>query len=156
MFREVAFVPPGLTDYLLAALGYDKIPALFRFLHNKVPCLFSGTRSKQQGNHRTDSQTGQEEAYLLLFREFMHRTRGLRRLGSAATDLAYVACGRFEAFYEYSLQPWDVSAGAFLVQQAGGRLCDFQGGNDFLFGKSIVACNPGVFEELMVLVKKHF
>ncbi|HXC05192.1 MAG TPA: inositol monophosphatase family protein, partial [Bacteroidia bacterium] len=99
---------------------------------------------------------GQEEEYLALFREFMHSTRGLRRLGSAATDLAYVACGRFDAFYEYSLQPWDVSAGAFLVQQAGGRLCDFNGGPDFIFGKSLVASNAGIFEELMKKVKTFF
>jgi myo-inositol-1(or 4)-monophosphatase len=56
---------------------------------------------------------------------FMQNSHGLRRLGSAATDLAYVACGRFDAFYEYSLSPWDVAAGAFLVQQAGGKVCDF-------------------------------
>jgi myo-inositol-1(or 4)-monophosphatase len=99
---------------------------------------------------------GQEEEYMLLFRQFMRSTRGLRRLGSAATDLAYVACGRFEAFYEYSLQPWDVSAGAFLVQQAGGKVCDFQGGKDFIFGKSIVACNDGVFTELMHHVNHYF
>jgi myo-inositol-1(or 4)-monophosphatase len=97
-----------------------------------------------------------EEEYLLLFRELMHNTRGLRRLGSAATDLAYVACGRFEAFYEYSLHPWDVCAGAFLVQQAGGRVCDFKGGTDYLFGKSIVAVNPGIFQEFMIKVGKYF
>jgi myo-inositol-1(or 4)-monophosphatase len=98
----------------------------------------------------------QEEAYLQLFRELMHTTRGLRRLGSAATDLAYVACGRFEAFYEYSLHPWDVSAGAFLVQQAGGKVCDFKGGRDFIFGKSIVACNENIFAEFLKKVRLFF
>jgi myo-inositol-1(or 4)-monophosphatase len=86
----------------------------------------------------------------------MHSTRGLRRLGSAATDLAYVACGRFEAFYEYSLHPWDVCAGAFLVQQAGGRVCDFKGGSDFIFGKSIVACNKDTFDEFMEKLRMFF
>jgi len=56
---------------------------------------------------------------------FMRNSHGLRRLGSAATDLAYVACGRFDAFYEYSLSPWDVAAGALIVQQAGGKVSDF-------------------------------
>jgi myo-inositol-1(or 4)-monophosphatase len=97
-----------------------------------------------------------EEEYMKLFVHFMHNTRGLRRLGSAATDLAYVACGRFEAFYEYSLHPWDVSGGAFIVQQAGGRVCDFKGGTDFIFGKSIVACNAGVFDEFMKVLGEYF
>jgi myo-inositol-1(or 4)-monophosphatase len=67
------------------------------------------------------------DAYLASLKHFMQNTHGLRRLGSAATDLAYVACGRFEGFYEYCLQPWDVAAGAFLVQQAGGKVTDFNG-----------------------------
>lgn len=72
---------------------------------------------------------------------FMQNSHGLRRLGSAATDLAYVACGRFEAFYEYSLKVWDVAAGAFIVQQAGGKVSDFSGGDNYLFGKEIIAAN---------------
>ncbi len=97
-----------------------------------------------------------EKEYMQLFVELMHSTRGLRRLGSAATDLAYVACGRFEAFYEYSLQPWDVCAGAFIVQQAGGKVCDFKGGIDFIFGKSLVACNAATYEEFMNKLRLHF
>jgi len=58
---------------------------------------------------------------------FMKNSHGVRRLGSAATDLAYVACGRFEAFYEYSLSPWDVAAGALIVERAGGKVSDFSG-----------------------------
>ncbi len=76
---------------------------------------------------------------------FMKNSHGVRRLGSAATDLAYVACGRFEAFYEYSLSPWDVAAGAFIVQQAGGKVCDFKGGSNYIFGKEIIATNEFVF-----------
>jgi myo-inositol-1(or 4)-monophosphatase len=97
-----------------------------------------------------------ESEYLNLFRDLMHSTRGLRRLGSAATDLAYVACGRFEVFYEYSLQAWDVCGGAFIVQQAGGRVCDFKGGDDYIFGKSLVAGNPHVFEEFMQGLRIYF
>lgn len=79
---------------------------------------------------------------------FMKNSHGLRRLGSAATDLAYVACGRFDAFYEYSLHAWDVAAGVFLVQQAGGRVSDFKGGNNYLFGGEIIAANSTVFDEM--------
>jgi myo-inositol-1(or 4)-monophosphatase len=96
------------------------------------------------------------KSYMALFEYYMQHTHGLRRLGSAATDLAYVACGRFEAFYEYGLQPWDVAAGAFIVQQAGGCVCDFSGGNNYLFGKEIIASNKNCFEEMKQTLKQHF
>ncbi|MDA3954959.1 MAG: inositol monophosphatase family protein [Bacteroidales bacterium] len=85
---------------------------------------------------------------------FMQNSHGVRRLGSAATDLVYVACGRFEAFYEYSLNPWDVAAGAFIVQQAGGKVSDFSGDNNYIFGEEIVACNNFVFEGFLNRVKQ--
>ncbi|MFW6327811.1 MAG: inositol monophosphatase family protein [Bacteroidota bacterium] len=78
---------------------------------------------------------------------FQH-TQGVRRLGSAATDLVYVAAGRFDGFYEYNLKPWDVAAGAFIVQQAGGINADFSGGDDYLFGREIVSANHNMFYEL--------
>ncbi len=96
------------------------------------------------------------DEYMELFKYFMKNTHGLRRLGSAATDLAYVACGRFEGFYEYSLQPWDVAAGAFIVQQAGGKVTDFKGEGNYIFGKEIVAGNTAFFDEFLDVVKKHF
>jgi len=85
---------------------------------------------------------------------FMKNSHGLRRLGSAATDLAYVACGRFEAFYEYSLNIWDVAAGAFIVQQAGGKISDFNGGNNYLYGREIIAANANMFDQMLCEVKK--
>lgn len=86
---------------------------------------------------------------------FIINSHGVRRPGSAATDLAYVACGRFDAFYEYSLHAWDVAAGAFLVQQAGGNVCDFSGGNNFLFGAEIIASNRNVHNEFASTVKEY-
>ena len=94
--------------------------------------------------------------YMSLLKYLMTGSRGLRRIGSAAVDLAYVACGRFEVFYEYSLNPWDVAAGVFIVQQAGGRVTDFSGGNNFIFGKEIVAGNSFVHDEFMGVVTKFF
>lgn len=99
---------------------------------------------------------GRMDEYLELFKYFMQNTHGLRRLGSAATDLAYVACGRFEGFYEYSLQPWDVAAGAFIVQQAGGKVSDFKGGTDFIFGKELVADNSLISAEFLNAVQTYF
>lgn len=83
---------------------------------------------------------------------FMKKSHGLRRLGSAATDLAYVACGRFEAFYEYSLSPWDVAAGALLVQNAGGRVFDFSKGDNYIFGKEIIASNSEISDEFAEVI----
>jgi myo-inositol-1(or 4)-monophosphatase len=94
--------------------------------------------------------------YMEVFDYCMHNTHGLRRWGSAAIDLAYVAAGRFEGFYEYGLNSWDVSAGAFIVMRAGGKVSDFSGGDNFLFGEEIIACNAGVYNEFLELVKSRF
>ncbi|MFC2104904.1 inositol monophosphatase family protein [Bacteroidota bacterium] len=93
--------------------------------------------------------------FLATMKHFMENSHGLRRLGSAATDLVYVACGRFEAFYEYSLSSWDVAAGAFIVQQAGGKVSDFRGENNYIFGKEIIASNENVFNEFLNTVKQY-
>ena len=88
-------------------------------------------------------------AYMDVLNYFILHTRGVRRLGAAAVDLAYVAAGRFDSFFEYNLKPWDVAAGAFIVQRAGGVVCDFNEGDDYIFGKEIVASNPFVHNEVV-------
>lgn len=80
---------------------------------------------------------------------FMRNSHGLRRLGSAATDLVYVACGRFDAFYEYGLNPWDVAAGALIVQRAGGKVCDFSGLDNYIFGGEIMGTNSLLHSEFV-------
>ncbi|CAN5612101.1 inositol monophosphatase family protein [soil metagenome] len=94
--------------------------------------------------------------YMEVFDYCMYNTHGLRRLGSAAVDLVYVACGRFEGFYEYGLNAWDVAAGAFIVQEAGGKVSDFSGKSDYIFGKEIIATNSNIFEEFLEVVKGKF
>ena len=96
------------------------------------------------------------DPFMYSVRYFMQNSHGLRRLGSAATDLAYVACGRFEAFYEYGLNPWDVAAGSFIIQQAGGMACDFNGEQDWLFGGTIIAANSAMFNEFREVVRQIF
>ncbi|MEZ0609922.1 inositol monophosphatase family protein [Fibrella sp. WM1] len=81
----------------------------------------------------------QMQAYLQILEQLMQRTHGLRRMGSAAIDLAYVAAGRFEAFFEYNLKPWDMAAGICLVREAGGIVTDFNGGDTTLFGGDVVS-----------------
>lgn len=83
---------------------------------------------------------------------FMKHSHGLRRLGSAATDMAYVACGRFDAFYEYGLNPWDVAAAALIIRQAGGILSDFNGGDNWLYGKEIITCNAYIYDEFKNII----
>ncbi|MCA6408328.1 MAG: inositol monophosphatase, partial [Cytophagales bacterium] len=96
--------------------------------------------------------TEKKENYLEIIRIFLEQTHGIRRLGSAAIDLAYVACGRMEGFFEYNLKPWDVAGGAFILQQAGGKVTDFSGGNNFLFGGELCAAG-GVHEEMLKVIQ---
>lgn len=95
---------------------------------------------------------GRQEAYLQLLGELTRTTRGIRRPGSAALDLAYVACGRFDAFYEYALHPWDVAAGILLVREAGGRVTGFNDETNPLTGDDIVAGNQQVALELQATI----
>jgi myo-inositol-1(or 4)-monophosphatase len=97
-----------------------------------------------------------KEIYLDIIKEFLEKTHGIRRLGSAAIDLAYVACGRLEGFFEYNLNPWDVAAGIFIVQQAGGKVTDFTGGNNVLFGGELVASNSAMHGEMLELISSRW
>jgi len=99
---------------------------------------------------------GREEEYIKLFRKLMRGTRGLRRLGSAALDMAWTACGRVEGFYEYGLNPWDVAAGAIIVQEAGGIVTEFKGGDNFVFGEDLVCTNGIVHAEMLDVIKQFF
>ncbi|MCS6990673.1 MAG: inositol monophosphatase [Chitinophagales bacterium] len=83
---------------------------------------------------------------------FFNNTHGVRRLGSAAADLVYVACGRFDAFFEYHLNPWDVAAGALIVQEAGGVISDFRGGQNFLWGRQILAATPAIYADMLRVI----
>ena len=96
------------------------------------------------------------EPYMEVLKFFIENTSGIRRPGSAATDLAYVACGRFDGFFEYGLHPWDVAAGSFIVQRAGGKVSTFTGNNDFIFGSDILACNDALHSEILQIVSGSF
>ncbi len=95
------------------------------------------------------------DRYLAVLHELMQCTQGLRRMGSAAADLSYVAAGRFDGFFEHALHAWDVAAGAFILQQAGGRVTDFNGGENWLFGGEIIAASEAYFPEFYSIVHKH-
>ncbi len=99
---------------------------------------------------------GRMREYFLVFEHFMKKTRGLRRFGAAAVDLAYVASGRFDVFFEYGLSPWDVAAGILLVEEAGGFVSDFAGGGDPLFGSEMLAAAPGVYDAALEITSPVF
>jgi myo-inositol-1(or 4)-monophosphatase len=86
--------------------------------------------------------------YLGYFKEFMIRCQGIRRAGSAALDLCYVACGRFDGFWELKLKPWDIAAGALIVAEAGGTLSDFSGEPFSINGRETLASNGLIHEEM--------
>jgi myo-inositol-1(or 4)-monophosphatase len=93
-------------------------------------------------------QDGHIDEYLAMLKVLMSTAAGIRRPGSAALDLAYVAAGRLDGFWEFGLSPWDTAAGTLLIQEAGGRV-GTPAGDEYALGKNIVAGNPKVYEGLL-------
>lgn len=93
--------------------------------------------------------------YLRMMADVMQRTAGLRRPGAAALDLAYVAAGYTEGFFETGLSPWDVAAGSLLVTEAGGLVGNFSGDSDFLEQKECMAANPRIYGQLVAILGKY-
>lgn len=101
-------------------------------------------------------QFDKQDKYLKLLAEMMQKSHGVRRIGAAAIDLVYTACGRFDAFFEYNLQQWDFAAGCFIVQQAGGEVFDFAGGNNYFEKREILATNGKLTAEMLEAIKRYF
>ncbi len=95
------------------------------------------------------------DVWIACFRDLLLSTSGIRRAGSAALDLAHVACGRFDGFWEFGLSPWDMAAGSLLVQEAGGFVSDLAGEQGFLDSGNIVAGNPRIFPELLQHIQRY-
>lgn len=94
--------------------------------------------------------------YINALTYLMKNTHGLRRIGAAAVDLCYLACGRVDAFFEYNLNAWDVAAGALIVKEAGGSVTDFSSNQNWLFGKEIIATNTHLKNEFNKVINNHF
>jgi myo-inositol-1(or 4)-monophosphatase len=84
-----------------------------------------------------------------MFKLMTEKTAGLRRPGSAALDLAYVACGRYDGFFEKNLKPWDMAAGSLLISEAGGIIGTFTGDSDYLYKGDVLAGNPKIFAQMV-------
>jgi myo-inositol-1(or 4)-monophosphatase len=94
--------------------------------------------------------------YIELLNYLMQNCHGLRRLGSAATDLVYTAAGRFDAFYEYNLNSWDVAAGIVIMKQAGGHVINFKGGDEILETRELLATNGKITAEMLEVIQNYF
>ena len=88
-----------------------------------------------------------------MFKELTQKTAGIRRPGAAALDLAYVAAGRFDGFWEMGLSPWDMAAGALLIQEAGGLVSDLSGEANYLTTGNLVAGTPKIFGQLLPIIQ---
>lgn len=125
---------------------------------NKEPIRVSQSRELSDGLYLTGLPVkpfAKKEQYLAIISDLMDYTHGLRRIGSAAIDCAYVACGRAEAYFEYNINAWDIAAGVILVKEAGGTVSDFSGGDNFLFGREIVVGGT-VHHQLLDVIQKFW
>lgn len=95
------------------------------------------------------------DAYLAMFRELTQKSAGIRRPGAAALDLAYVAAGRLDGFWEMGLAPWDMAAGVLLIQEAGGLVSDLSGDSNFMTTGNVVAGTPKVFGQLLPIIQSY-
>ena len=96
------------------------------------------------------------DAYLALFKDLFLRARAIRRAGSAALDLAQVASGTFDGFFEFRLSAWDIAAGAVLIEEAGGALRDFDGSGNYLESGNVIAGTPGVTDGILTAVRSLY
>lgn len=101
-------------------------------------------------------RTDDYDAFLKVFKEVAQTTSGLRRAGAASLDLAYVAAGRLDAFWEANLKSWDMAAGSLLVLEAGGLVTDFKGESDYLEKGQIIAGTPKIFGQLLPMVQRNY
>jgi myo-inositol-1(or 4)-monophosphatase len=146
-------------DKVILALVYDPLrQECFRAVKNQgatlngEPIATSATNELDKALLATGfpyDQRDHADFYLRYFRAFMQCSQGIRRGGSAALDLAYVACGRLDGFWEMKLKPWDTAAGALIVSEAGGKLSDFSGRPFSIWGNEALAANASIHDEMV-------
>lgn len=103
----------------------------------------------------SDPSFSEMKHYLACMHEFADNSSGIRRLGVASLDLAYIAAGRMDVFWEMYLKPWDIAAGVLIVREAGGMVSDFQGGESFMDSGHIIATTPKLFKPTLKVIAKH-
>ena len=163
--RRSANLPAEQSGSIVAAVIYDPMrDELFcaergrgATLNGRPMCV-SPTQDLAESLVATGfpSRKRHDSPNIHFYHEFTLRSHGVRRMGSAALDLAYVACGRFEAFWEFNLNPWDTAAGALLVEEAGGRMTGFSGNPFCLDSREVLASNGKIHGELLRLFEQMF
>lgn len=140
----------GLSEMFYSWKGYG-------VFCNESEIKISGAQQLSEGLISTGFHTNNFKRLpnqLKMVDQVVRQSHGIRRHGSAATDLAYIAAGRFDGFFESGLNVWDVAAGSFLINQAGGKVTDYSGMENYLFGGEILAGASGVHIDLLSLIKK--
>ena len=165
------------TPYAISiALTYKQKPVvgvIYEITRNEIFYAWKGSKAYLNGKEiqvsRTDKLSealivcGRPHHYMDRYPEllnsvdyFMKNTHGLRLSGSAASDLAYVACGRYDGRFEFNLKPWDIAAGVLIIRQAGGYTSDFKGENNYFQNGSVLSSNEGIFEEFKTVIGDLF
>ena len=163
--RRPAGLPDGHDGTIVAAVLYDP-------MRDELFCAERGCGATLNGRSMHTSPTADLAESLVatgfpsrkrhdtpnihFYQEFTLRSHGVRRMGSAALDLAYVACGRFDAFWEFNLNPWDTAAGILLVEEAGGLVTNFAGGPFLLDSREVLASNGKIHGEMIRLFEQMF
>jgi len=165
-------IPHFAVSIALKIKGRTEVGVVFDPIRNE---LFSAVRgqSAQINGYRTRTSTVPKltgtllatgfpfkqkynlETYLNIFQDFFKDVADMRRGGSAALDLAYVAAGRMDGFWEFGLKPWDIAAGELLLKESGAMMTDFNGGNDYFKSGDVVAANPKLLKEMLTVIRKH-
>lgn len=165
-------IPHFAVSIALKIKGRTEIGIVFDPIRNE---LFSAVRgqSAQINGYRTRTSTVAKlpgtllatgfpfkqkynlEAYLNIFQDLFNDVADMRRSGSAALDLAYVAAGRMDGFWEFGLKPWDIAAGELLLKESGAMMTDFNGGSDYFKSGNVVAANPKLLKEMLTVIRKH-
>ncbi len=150
VITQAVIYDPVRNDLFTASRGSGA------FLNERRIRVSSQTRMEDAliGSGFPFSSMEHQERYLRMFAEVMRKSAGIRRPGSAALDLAYVAAGRYDGFWELGLKPWDMAAGALLIQEAGGLVSDLEGEDRFLQTGHVVAGNPKIFAQLLPMVAR--
>ncbi|HEX2060199.1 MAG TPA: inositol monophosphatase family protein, partial [Thermoanaerobaculia bacterium] len=153
------------NEETIAAMIYEPLRDLFFTAERGAGAFRNGARMRVSNHERVEASflaTGfpfraQEyvESYVRIFEDVIRVSKGVRRAGSAALDLAYTAAGVFDGFFEMHLAAWDVAAGALLVTEAGGVVTDFSGGQRWLDRGNIVGATPRVHAELLSIIGRH-
>ncbi len=149
--RAVCYIPP-LDELFHAELGHGA------FL-NGLPIRVSDTTDPLHAVGAVgfaDITKNMPKDTFAVFGSVIRKTRALRRLGSAVADMLYVARGGFDIFWEYGLSPWDVAAASLIVTEAGGIVTDFDGGNDYITGGTIIAANRALYPFIRDEIREHF